>query len=212
MALSRLQIWNMAVGELPDARIDTIEEVSIAAEACRDQYQPSLELLLDDHAYDFANVRTTLAVVTNDREQEWDYAYSLPANVARPSHVLPFSAADVSTSRTFSWYGAMRGFEAIVPFRIEGGRLYTNQEGAILDHTTTEPSEATFTPKFARALALELACRIVMPVKKDRARQLELIRMAEIARERAKADDMNRDRESPRDFVPEVQLARLGLI
>ncbi|NIJ18476.1 hypothetical protein FHS95_000145 [Sphingomonas naasensis] len=202
----------MAIGELPSARIDTIDETSIEAEACRDQYQPALELLLDDHAYDFANVRTTLALVTNDRAQEWDYAYDLPTNLAKPSHILPVSAADVSTFRAFSWFGAMRGFETMVPYRIEGGRLYTNQDGAILDHTTTTPSEASFTPKFARALALELATRIVMPVKKDRARQLELIRMAEIARERAKADDMNRDRETVRDFVPEVQLARLGLI
>ncbi len=206
MALSKLQIWNMAIAELPDARLDTLDDVSIAGEACKDQYQPSIELLLEDHPYDFAIVRKPLALLSNDRANEWGYAYQLPADMAAPRYLLPYAAGEVVARPVYAW-----GRSGGVPIRIAGGRLYTGQDAATLEYVTNAPSESVFTAKFARALALELASRIVMPVKKDQARQEKLVRMAEVARERAKADDMNRDRESVRDFIPEVQLVREGL-
>lgn len=211
MALSKLQIWNMAIAELPDARIDTLDEVSVAAEACADQYQPALELLLEDHPYDFATRRQALALVTNDRAAEWLYAYQLPKDMAQPLSVLPYDIRDAGAAG-YSFVGRARGLEGVQPYRIAGGKLYASREAAVLEYVTRAPTEDQFTAKFARALALELACRIVMPVKKDQARQSALIQLAEIARERAKADDMNRDRESPRDFIPEAQLVREGII
>lgn len=211
MALSKLQIWNMAIAELPDARIDTLDEVSVAAEACADQYQPALELLLEDHPYDFATRRQALAVVANDRAAEWRFAYQLPKDLARPLLVLPYDVRDAQGA-AYNWSGRARGAEASEQFRIAGRRLYANREAAVLEYVTHSPTESEFTAKFARALALELASRIVMAVKKDQARQQALIQLAEIARERAKADDMNRDRESPRDFIPEAQLVREGIV
>lgn len=213
MALSRLQIKNMALAELPADRIEAEDEVSLEAETCAEHYQPALELLLEDHDWDFAIRRATLATVTNDRANEWTYAYALPGDMASPRRLLPFGAGDIaSTVPGYSPVGRLRGFEAITPFVISNGVLFADRESAVFEYVTNEPAEATFTAKFARALAEELAARIVMPIKKDTKRKGELIRQAEVSRERAKADDMNRDRESIRDFVPESQLARMGVI
>lgn len=211
MALSKLQIWNMAIAELPDARIDTLDEVSVAAEACADQYQPAIELLLEDHPYDFATRRLPLAQVVNDRAAEWLYAYQLPKDMAQPLAVLPYDTRDAGAA-TYRFIGRSRSLESVEPFRIAGAKLYAIREAAVLEYVTNSPTEDQFTAKFARALALELASRIVMPVKKDQGRQSALIQLAEVARERAKADDMNRDRESPRDFIPEAQLVREGFV
>src|SRR5690606_24160166 len=98
------------------------------------------------------------------------------------------------------------------PYRIANGKLYTHTENAVLDYTSHAPSEADFSALFTRAVALELASRIVMPLLKRPDRQREILQLAEIARERAKAEDMNRDRESPLDFIPEFQLARMGIV
>lgn len=210
MALSKLQIWNMALAELPEQRIDSLDDVNLASDFLSDQYQPAIEFLLEDHSYDFATRREPLAQVANDRPNEWRFAYRLPRDLARPLHLLPYSGSEASAVPVYSWIGRARGLEARTPFRIGGGNLYSDIEGAVLEYATNTVAENQFTAKFARALALELAARVVMPIKKDTKRQGELIRMAEVARERAKADDMNRDRESTRDFIPEFMLARMG--
>lgn len=213
MALSRLQLKNMALAELPADRIETENESSLSAETVNEHYQPALQLLLEDHDWDFSIRRVTLAAITNDRAHEWTYAYDLPTDMAAPRKVLPFGASDVASSVPgYSVVGQLRGFESIVPFIISGGTIYSNREVAILEYVTAAPLEATFPAKFARALATELACRIVMPLKKDSKRKGELIRQAEVDRERAKADDMNRDRESVRDFLPDMALARMGVL
>lgn len=207
MGFSKLAIFNMAIAELPDARIDSVDEASLAAECCRDNYQQAVQMLVEDHAYDFAVVRTVLSPAENDRGGEWDYAYTLPSDMARPVNMLPFSADDASAG-AWRFYGPGRSFESAAPYRIAAGKLYANSEKAVLEYVTNRPDESHFTAMFARAVALELAARIVMPVKKDQKRQDALIRFAEIARERAKAADMNRDRESTNDFTPEAFLAR----
>jgi len=203
----------MALDEVPAEQIQAEDEASIAAEACGRSYQPSLELLLEDFDWGFAIRRATLALVTTDRGNEWAYAYRLPSDLSRPRFILPFGADEVSSSApVYPVAGVYRGFEGKWPFRIAGDRLYTNRENGIFEYVTNDPEVSTFTAKFARALALELASRIVMPIKKDRQRQGDLIKAAEVARERAKADEMNRDRETIRDFIPDTQLARVGVI
>ena len=213
MALSSLDIKNMALDEVPSTRIQSEDEVSVEAEAAALHYQPALEYLLEQYDWGFAIRRQTLAQVTNDRSAEWQYAYRLPEDLSRPRIVLPFGA-DIATtdSPAYPSWGPWRGFEGAVPFRIAGDSLYTTQENAILEYISNNPEPSTFTARFTRALATEIASRIVMPIKKDRARQGDLIKMAEAGRERAKADEMNRDREGTRDFISDTQLVRAGLI
>lgn len=215
MALDQLQIKNMALDEVPAERIDAEDEVSLAAETCARNWQPALDLLLEDFDWDFAIRRSTLAAIANDRGNEWTYAYRLPTDMARPRFLLPFGADDVPVAGSSPAYpvaGVYRGLEGKWPFRIASNTVYTNREAGILEYLTFDVATSEFTAKFARALALELASRIVMPLKKDRERQGDLIKAAEVARERAKADAMNRDRETIRDFIPEGQLVRMGAV
>lgn len=205
----------MALDEVPAQRIETEDEASHEAQTCLTHYQPALELLLEDYDWDFAIRRETLALLTNDRGNEWAYAYSLPNDMARPRHILPFGADEVPVAGSLPVYpvaGVYRGFEGRYPFRIAESRLYSGRENGILEYVTNAPREADFTAKFARALALELASRIVMPITKSRERQGDLIKAAEVARERAKAEAMNRDRETLHDFISETQLVREGII
>jgi hypothetical protein len=214
MALDTLQIKNMALDEVPEARIEAEDEASIPAETVASVYQPALELLLEDYDWDFAIRRQVLAMVANDRGNEWVYSYRLPGDMARPRFLLPFGGNEIAIAGSLPVYpvaGVYRGFEGRWPFIVGTDTVYTNREFAVFEYVANNPSPSTFTAKFARALAVEIASRIVMPLKKDRQRQGDLIKMAEVARERAKADAMNRDHESTRDFIPESQLVRSGV-
>jgi len=210
MALDPLAIKNMALDEVPAQRIETEDEASIAAEAAARAYQPALELLLEDFDWGFATRRQVMAEVANERVNEWGFAYRLPSDMARPRALLPFGANNVSAGSFPAW-GPFRQLESRLPFRISGQTLHTNREAAVLEYISNAPQPSSFTAKFARALALEIASRIVMPITKDRERQGDLIKAAEVARERAKAEEMNRDRETIRDFTPESLLVRAGI-
>jgi hypothetical protein len=214
MALDPLAIKNMALDEVPSKRIMAEDEASIEAETAALHYQPTLEYLLEQYDWGFAIRRQTLALLlTNDRTAEWQFAYALPEDMSRPRQLLPYGA-DLGTQSAPAYpsWGPWRGFENKVPFRISGSTLYTNSEFAIFEYVSNAPEPSTFSARFTRAFAAELASRMVMPIKKDRVRQGDLIKLAEATRERAKADEMNRNQQSPRDFISTDTLVRSGAL
>ena len=217
MARSQISICNGALDELPAGTINSLDEDAPEARACKRRYQPTLEDLLGEHDFDGAVRRAPLAETTNDRLGEWRYAYKMPENVASARRVLPsFTAAYVSSAYIIQpgqsvWTGI--GFfpdNLGARYRVSGDKIYTDLPTAVLEYVSTAVDLSYFRPLFFRAFELELASRIVMPVLKDRGRQKELISMAELARQRAIADDLNNSPERTFNFMSEEALVRVG--
>jgi hypothetical protein len=220
MALDRIAICNDALAEVPADFISDFDEESVEAEWCARLYGPALAYLLEQHDWKFPVTRAALAPIANDRSGEWAYAYALPVNVASELRVFPDYTANIASvpllagqrlAPTVAYY-----FPASVmaySYLLSGSTLYTNVQAAVLEYIADNPSEAVFSAMFTRALSTELASRLVMPIKKDRTRQGDLIKMAELARDRAIADERNKDpSESRYDiFENETQLARDGV-
>lgn len=217
MARSQIQICNGALDECPAGTINSIDEDDVGARACKRRYQPTLEDLLGEHDYDAAIRRSLLAETVNDRPGEWRIAYKMPENVASPKRVLPnYTATYVGSAYVIQpgqteWTG-IGYFPGNVGarYKIAGDKIYCNVAGAVLEYVSYDIRLADFRPLFFRAFELELAARIVMPVLKDRSRQKELITMAELARQRAIADDLNSSPERTFDFVSEDAMVRIG--
>lgn len=220
MALDRIAICNEALAEVPADFISDFDEESLEAEWCARRYGPALGYLLEQHDWKFPVTRAILAPIDNDRDAEWGYAYALPVNVASELRVFPSYATSIVNipllagqrlAPTIAYYFPAN--IAAYSYLLAGSVLYTNVQEAVLEYIADDPSEATFSAMFTRALSLELASRLVMPIKKDSKRQGELIKMAELARDRAIADARNRDpSESRYDiFENETQLGRDGL-
>lgn len=215
MALSKVEIGNMALGEVPAPFMTSLEDTTQEAIQVRNAYQPSLDLLLDAHDWDFAIKRETLAVVDNTRGDEWTYSYQLPADLISPRRIMPIPGEQAGNSTVVaglqtvaypSVFLGSGGFQLdesvnLYPHAIAGGLLYTNLGDAMLEYTTNAVSEGSFTPLFARALSIEIASRIVFPLRQDTKRQDYLTGKAEVARERAIADDMNRQPRETYGFV-----------
>lgn len=217
MARSQISICNGALDECPAGTINSIDEDDVGARACKRRYQPTLEDLLGEHDYDAAIRRTVLAVTVNDRPGEWRFAYAMPENVASPKRVLPdYTATFVSSAYVLQpgqvpWSGI--GFfpgNIGARYKIGGDKIYCDLPGAVLEYVSYDIRLSDFRPLFFRAFELELASRIVMPILKDRARQKELISMAEVARQRAMADDLNSSPDRTFDFVSEEAAVRIG--
>src|SRR5690606_12368634 len=142
---------------------------SLQARECRRSYRPAKEYLLGRHRWSFAKGRVALATVTNDRDTEWEYAYRLPAG-KQPIRVvaIPEELGTAAPAYATTVLGTVK--DQPPPFIIVGNTIYTNVEEAYLEYYDTAVSEALFTPGFVRALELELASRLVMPITKDKVR------------------------------------------
>lgn len=217
MARSQISICNGALDECPAGTINSIDEDDVGARACKRRYQPTLEDLLGEHDYDAAIRRTVLAETINDRLGEWRFAYAMPENVASPRRILPsYTAVESNTAYVIQpgqqpWTGI--GFYPAnvgARYKVAGNKIYCDLPAAVLEYVSYDIRLSDFRPMFFRAFELELAARIVMPILKDRARQKELISMAEVARQRAMADDLNSSPERTFDFISEEAMVRIG--
>jgi len=219
-ATSRLDICNQAVGEIAAHPIASVDETSLEARECRRFYpQVISEMLEGPHDWSFANRRVALAAVaTNDREAEWSYAYALPADMASPIGIVPNLAALGFALPTLlegqSYASIVQGFPAqyAVAYVIENGVLYTGAADASLEYVINDVSEVVLPKLVSRAIILDLASRLAMPVKKDRELKQGLEARAALAWERAMADDLNRSPRGRADYIPEAILARDGII
>lgn len=212
---SRVSISNMALAELPANPIASMGEESLEARECTRVYDQCLQELLELHEWGFANRRIVLAAQTNDRESEWSYAYALPVGVGTPRRVLP-DLTGVALSLPlpgpfeppyYEVWGLTSG-TGYTDYIIENGVIYSNYENATLEYGASTVAEAVMPSLFVRALALEIASRIAMPIKKSRELKGDLIKQAEIAKDRAKADDMNRQPQRAPWYINEVEVAR----
>lgn len=204
---SKLDIWNQALAELPSKGVTADDELTLERQECERVYQQCIDELLEIHDWGFANRRTVLAAVTNTRNGEWLYAYAAPADMGTAIRILPgwLFERDVIPD-----YAGLFDRLPPVPFVIEDGVIYTNEAEARLEYGVSSVIEADMPALFVRALVLEMASRMAMPIKKDRELKGDLIKQAEVAKDRAKADDENRHPRKMPAFVSEVELVRSG--
>lgn len=199
----QISICNMALAEVVAAPIESLNEASLEARETGRYYEQALQSMLESHPWGFATRRVTLAPIVNPRPSEWAGAYAMPNEVARPLKVMP--ASRISGVQGWWLDDTIIGED----YSIEDSVLYCHLLDPVLAFTTKAITAAALPAKFVDAFALELASRIVMPIKKSREMKGDLLKQAEIAKQRAMADDMNRQPINDQ-WVDEVALARGG--
>lgn len=207
-----ITICNNALGEIAGAFITDLSERSVEAENCARLYPAVLAEALewDDDGFWFATKRVDLAVVTNDRASEWLFAYAVPDGMAQPIGIVAPGEALTSYPVNGPFpFPLSNGFPRI-PYALADGKIYTNQEAASFEYTVNTISPSVMSATFRRAVELELATRLAMPLKKDSKTQAEKARMAFTAKQLAIAE--NRDRQPRRiQRVSEREYARAGI-
>ena len=187
---------NLALGELRAAPIVDIAEGSLEARECARYYPQALRVLLERHDWAFTNRRAALAeLADNDRAAEWAHAYVLPATCATPLRLVApdGGAAD---------------------FVVENRTLYTQLADAVLEFAASDVTDGEMSGLFVDALAYALAARLAVPIRDSREIKGQLLQQAEIAFQRAVAEDRNRQPEHDDDDAADDAVAqvRLGAI
>lgn len=215
---NQLTICNGALDELPAGTISTIDDPDdLGARACKRQYEKVLEDLIAEWDYDAAIRRVGLAETTNDRSGEWAYCYVEPTDARGILRVLPdytanyFGSAYTILAGQTVWTGAGYYPRDVGTYYVRAnGKIYSNTPQAVCEYITSDVNLALFSSLFGRAFELELAARICVPVLKDYARQKTLIGMAEVARQRAIADDQNNSPRRYDAYPSEEAMVRAG--
>lgn len=219
-ALSRLEVSNLAIAHVPAQPIASVEENSLPARECRRFYPHVIaDMLEGPHDWSFANTRVLLApLATNDRPNEWAYAYGLPANMASPIRILPdFNSLGIGLpvplpGEPYAETWAAWSTLIETPYEIQGSTLYSNVADATLEYTINDIAGVNVSQLVITAISLDLASRIVVAIKKDSERETKLMTAAEAAWQRAIADDRNRHPQTYGDYYSETLAARQGYL
>lgn len=183
LALSRIGVTNT---------IDSIDDDTAEARACKALYDHVRETLLASHPWGFATRRADLALLSDDSADSstvggWGYTYSLPANCVQVLRVWGGDRIPLSMHK--------------VPYALE----YDATSGKVLrtdmSATDTNPVQieyifevdnpTLFPPWFRDAFAWALAAELAMALSVDDGRAVRARQMAEQMLSRAMAASAN---------------------
>lgn len=215
MARSITQICNEAISDLPAHPITDINDSRKEARECSRHLSGVVSDLVSYHDWQFVRRRVALAMLTNDREGEWGYAYDLGGEIVSPIKLVrnydsTGSDAGVVVTPVLYWPNAGMAADAI-DYEVANGVLYTNLEEAVLEYSTDALEPNKWTPLFAQAVIRTLASRIYRPILGEKADSQEWalkVRAAKQATDEAVADDLNRNPRVRKEFISEAAMAR----
>jgi hypothetical protein len=139
--MTKTEIANVALAKFREGRITDIEsDTDPVAVVMKDQYPHALELLLEEHRWDFAGRRAKLTELASTPPFGWDHQYQLPSDCIRIKDVNGESTTASSKN-----------------FEIEGGALLTDDDVVEITYIARVVDTTLFAPSFTEALALKLA-------------------------------------------------------
>ena len=157
-----VQICNVALSAYCGERaITSLEEDRPSAEACRLHLDDVQRALFARNWWNFAKTRQALAQETNDRDEEWDYKYAIPADALAIHWVNDSGVARLMLSA---------GQSPDAPRETTGQSSYTDVEAAVCEFTAFVSDPARYPQYFADCLAAMLAGRIVSTITQDATR------------------------------------------
>ena len=212
--LTPTEISNRALGELRYERITSWSEDTQQAIAARVAYPDVIAEEAERAEWGFARKRAALATVSNDRELEWSYAFTLPADMAFPVRVLSAVAGSTGgyvpmVGQSLST-GMIPGDDIGLKYDTAGNRLYTSIDTPILEYIGNAEALTYASASFIRAVVLELASRMAMDLIADRGVRDALAAEARMKREEAAVLNNNSRPQTYGDFLPESAAARFG--
>lgn len=151
MASSTTQIANLALSKITGTRIEALTEDSKEARWCNELYGTARDYVTEAGLWRHAKHTLTLEQVTNDRTDDYTYAYNRPSDCFKLMRIL------CSTS----------GFDPrwIIRFECEADTIYTDEPLARGVYIRQITDVTKFVPSFTDAVAWYLAHLLVTPLR-----------------------------------------------
>lgn len=195
---SVVEVCNLALSRIGQARINVIEEDTDEARACALHYYTLRDAELEAFDWHHTINRQVLAVKTNDRPKEWQYAYQTPALMSSLIGVFSASVGPIDPPHRYA---------------LEGSTIYSDvyQASALFTGTSSDPASwsALLRSAIAWGLAEEVATSLTEELNRaERARQKFQQELT-----RAQSHDLRvREQMQTYTVVSPALLSRLGLV
>lgn len=211
MATSQTSICNDALNLVPAGSIVSMSENSFQAEKCREQWPSAVAELIEEACWTHLNTRSALALITNDRQNEWAYAYAMPADLASPIRLLPpqtpgGSAEYLQAGQRVAQTQELHTGQG-VPYEISGTTIYSHTADAVLEYVRQDNATPLMRPLWRRALYTLLASKIVLAITKDQSRRISLAQEARLRIDEAIAKSGNENVITYGDDLPDLIVA-----
>lgn len=144
---SKIQIYNMALGNLGMQKIFSTDTDDPRYKACELYYTEALNDTYSEYAWGFANVKEQFAIVSAT-VVGWTYVYAYPPNGARVNNV--FSEGNVT-------YKEEQDFELVFLPDQNKKVICSDEDSAYQEYTYIVEDTTIFSPKFVVALAFKLS-------------------------------------------------------
>lgn len=154
MALSEVQICNLALGWLGAELITSLGDDNDGAKLCNVNYPSARDTLLEMRDWSFAIKRRILTPLLEPPVHTYSQAFLIPADVIRTLMVDDTTFAD-----------------SLLDWTKEGNQILANVEKIYITYISRITDTVVFTPTFAQALAQRLAADMAIPLTESRTLQ-----------------------------------------
>lgn len=201
--LTDVALCSRALSMLPEEPIASMDVGGLVGRTCRIWYKPTVAWLLEQHHWNLATKRVTLAEITNTRSTEWRYAYARPTDLAFIKGLAPLSG-----DAGIGYYHALRSLLQPKQFAVVGNTIFANIQAGAVDYVSYDVTEAEFDETFANVIALSLASRFAQPITKKAKLAADLKKEASDALILAMTHNANEEQPTYGDAPTETELTR----
>ena len=191
MIVSKVEICNYALQEIGEESIISLSDVTVQAQQCNLRYDSVRRSVLEDHPWNFALRRASLALTAEvDVFEDFSNIFTLPSDCLRVVMTDREAQITLGTDPLFNGFktiGFSTAYTGRDRYKVEGRNFYYDDDTAKVLYITDEEDTTIFSPLFVEAFAMLLASRIAykitgsrsLAVEKERA-YMELIKMAKL--------------------------------
>jgi hypothetical protein len=176
-----VQIANMALSEVAEQTITTIDDATTPARYCKEFIYQAIREALASGVWKCARKPAVLNQLADAPEFGWEYAYQLPTD-----YVGMFSFNDVTSDERWQEM-----------FEVQGNQLLTDESTVSLiyirDLTQNGNDVNLMPPLLTKACYVNLASKIAWPIQQSRTLKESLEQSYEVALRKAKAADARED-------------------
>ena len=174
---SKTDICNLALVRLGEPRILSLDDDSKRANALKSFFDLALDIVLQDHPWNFATRRATLARLTAAPAFGYSYAYQLPSGCLR----------------VLGMVGDGKNVDPTLEYKIEGQQLLTEETAAKIKYILRITETGVFGARFCSLLASRLALEMSYHLVKSPALQGQMMKGYAAELSAAKAIDAQED-------------------
>lgn len=170
MAVSTTSISNAALAKVGGNLITSIDDGSIEATLCKERFDAVLDYMLEDHEWNFAIERASLARLATTPAYGYDYEFQLPSN--------PYCLRVVEREDNY-------------PFKIEGRKLLCDEDTCNIKYVKRIEELTDLSPEFVEAVTYSLAIEILYYITGSLSLKAALEQELMIVLRKAKTRDAN---------------------